>query len=557
MKLVSIKRVLFYVIAFLIVMNVFFWSGILWEQTDEMFVSELSYNTSKASKVRSSIAVVDVDILQNNPSESEGCISCQRKILVNVLKTINAENYKPEAVILDFSFSNDSTQIKALKKEISALQSAEVNVYASYDIDDYEAAPEDLQDFFFFDIQQAQEIYDLLQTRLHTYYTVKFKEDQFLIEHDPVKYLKRRNIDNSIDSVAIESLVKRVHLDQTDPDAKVPYGRGYLVPLGDSEAMYGVTYRFNPGQDENTLGEFKPHPSNSEKTLNFKKKDFIIIGDLLHDRIRSEDKSDVYFPGPHLVAWTLSEELASDDQKIIKQYEGSMLINSIQTIVFSLFTVIIFALLFKYVKRLQTKPWALAILAILITFGFLTLYVILFLSQNKIPLLGLTIIGIFLAALLSWRFAYKFLVTGIAEGSQKYDVFISYSHGNSDWVKKNVFEPLKDFEVNGKKLNIFFDVKSIGIGEAFTAKYMWGIVDSKVFIPIISEEYYGKNHCKNEMDLAVKRSVEKLIRIMPIVFSFDCVPEAFQHINFMDITANPNFIEAIKAELLKEIAPVK
>jgi hypothetical protein len=86
---------------------------------------------------------------------------------------------------------------------------------------------------------------------------------------------------------------------------------------------------------------------------------------------------------------------------------------------------------------------------------------------------------------------------------------------------------------------------------------MWGIVDSKVFIPIISEEYYGKNHCKNEMDLAVKRSVEKLIRLMPIVFSYDCVPEAFQHINFTDITVNPNFIEAIKAELLKETSPSK
>ena len=103
-------------------------------------------------------------------------------------------------------------------------------------------------------------------------------------------------------------------------------------------------------------------------------------------------------------------------------------------------------------------------------------------------------------------------------------------------------------------MKIFFDEKSICIGEQFTAKYMWSIVDSKVFIPIISEEYYGKNHCKNEMDLAVKRSVEKLIRLMPIVFSYDCVPEAFQHINFMDVSINKDFIESIKAELTKVLS---
>ena len=553
MKLVSIKRLLFYVITFLVVMNLFFWSGFLWELVDERFISKISYNTSKATVVRSSIAVVDIDILQNNPSEQEGCISCQRKILVNFLKTINNTLQKPEVLILDFSFSNDSTQIRALKEEISALQLAGVDLYASYDIDDYEAAPEDLKDFFIFDIRQSQELYDLLGKRLHTVYRIAndLKSNRFLIEHESVKYLKNRNIDNSIDSIAIESLIKRVHLDRNERGAKVAYDNE-MVPLGNQESMFAKTYRFHPGKLD-SLGVFKAHPSNLDIELDFKKKNFIIVGDLTHDIISVKDNSAVNFPGPHLVAWTLSEELADENQKIIKQYEGSMLINIIQTIVFSVFTVLIFAFLFKYVKRLQTKPWTLALLAIVIVIGFFVLYVFLFLSQDSTPLVGLSFIGILMAAFLSWRFAYKFLVTGIAEGAQKYDVFISYSHGNSDWVKQHVFEPLEAFrKPNGDKLSIFFDVKSIGIGEAFTSKYMWGIVDSKLFIPVMSEEYYGKNHCKNEMDLAYKRSVEKLLHIMPIAYSFKCVPEIYTHINVADITVNPNFIEAIKEKLSKE-----
>ena len=551
MNIVSFKRLLFYILSFLVVMNLFFWSGLLWEKTDEMMVSKLSFNTSKASEIRSSIAVIDVDILQNNPPDNTSCISCQRELIVNLLKTINAEQQKPEALILDFSFSSDTTLIKDLKTQIEALQQADVKVYASYDIDEYLAAPEDQKEFFTFDIRQAQELYDLLGNRLHTNYTLTYKpEDQrFLIEHESVKYLNNLKIDGSIDSVAIESVIHRVNLDQTDADAKVTY-KNKLVPLGNQKTIEAKTYRYIPGKD-NALGMFEAHPSNTEDKLDFKKKDFIIVGDLTNDIISAKQNSSVYFPGPYLVAWTLSEELANADQKIIKQYESSLVIISIQTIAFSLFTVLIFALLFKYVKRLQTKPWALALLSILISIGVLALYVLLFISLNKIPLISLTVIGILLASILAWRFAYKFLVTGIAEGSKDLDLFISYSHGDSNWVRENVYEPLKDFKVNGRPLKIFYDVKTIKIGEAFTSKYMWGIVDSKLFVPIISKEYYKKNHCKNEMDLAYKRYVEKLIDIMPIAFSFDFVPEIYQHIIVADISVEKDFIEDIKEKLIE------
>jgi hypothetical protein len=145
------------------------------------------------------------------------------------------------------------------------------------------------------------------------------------------------------------------------------------------------------------------------------------------------------------------------------------------------------------------------------------------------------------------------LVTGVAEGGEKYDIFISYSHGpKAEWVEKNVYEPLTKYrKPNGDKLSIFFDKKSIGIGEAFTSKYMWAIVDTKLFVPIVSDEYYGKNHCKNELDLAVNRYVEKLMNINMLAFNFEAVPTPYRTFNYIEIGKNPNFIEVITANLEK------
>ena len=221
---------------------------------------------------------------------------------------------------------------------------------------------------------------------------------------------------------------------------------------------------------------------------------------------------------------------------------------------FIAFLIIIYALLFKYIKKLQTKPVTLAVLSLIIGLLFLFGTGAGILTMDKVIPVGLTLIGMVIAAFLSWRFAYKFLVTGVAEGSGEYDVFISYSHGNSKWVLENIYKPLKDLKKkNGEPISIFFDVDSIGIGEAFTAKYMYGIVDSKIFIPIISEEYSKKNHCMNEMDLAYTRFVEEKIHMLPVAFSFEAVPKIYRHRIFTDVSLDPNFIEQIKKEILVKI----
>jgi TIR domain len=177
------------------------------------------------------------------------------------------------------------------------------------------------------------------------------------------------------------------------------------------------------------------------------------------------------------------------------------------------------------------------------------------LTLKYVTPVGLTLFAIVLAGILAWRFALKFLMTCVAEGSAKYDAFISYSRKNSEWVVKNVYEPLKAMrKADGSELAVFFDRTEIGLGEVFTTKYMCAIVDSRCFIPIFSDDYYAKNHTRNEMDVAYKRSVEKKIVILPVARSAQRVPEIYSHLNFVDALANPLFIEEIRKALLVALA---
>ncbi len=531
MKLLTIKRLAIYLITYFILLILLLLLTSFWRQMDTALYKSVYMDTgSAASRLSEHIAVVHIEKpLLDSKNES---LRQFRKRLIAFLKTVEAHQIAnketPAALIFDISFSSDTIQLKELRNAIEKVKANRIDVYAIYSLRHYYNTDSTFQSN---DYYQARVLYDSVLTggRLHA----AFVTDNKFIYYPSDLFLRI----SFGDTIKIESLVKRValniHSNKTTPGFK-----NIVTPIGPIEAIEEQTYTFMEPEDSSiTAGSF-------DSPLDMHKK-FILIGDLKNDV-----EKNIATPRTYFLAWALNEKIV--EEKIAKQPVDNLAIIIGQTLFFSLLTVLVFALLFKYVKPMQTKPKTLTLLSFLISLVFFGIYGVLIFVYNEVIPIGLTLMGMAIAALLAWRFAYKFLVTGIAEGSQKYDVFISYSHGNSDWVRKNVYEPLNAFrKPDGEKLSIFFDVKSIGIGEAFTSKYMWAIVDSRIFIPIISEEYYGKNHCRNEIDLAYKRSVEKLIRMMPIVFSYDCVPDIYTHINFVDISVNPGFIEIIKDELSK------
>ncbi|MCA0132131.1 toll/interleukin-1 receptor domain-containing protein [Winogradskyella alexanderae] len=528
MKIFTLKRLAVYLATFVIILLTLILATSFWKSWDySLYKTVYIDKESVAEKLSQNIAIVNIE--RPDLDSKSASLAEFRKRIISFLNTVgeyeNTKNEDPEAIILDVAFSSDTIKLKELEVALKELKDRRIKVYAVYSLKEYF---NNIPIFEANDAQQAQVLYDSILEggRLHS----GFEIVDGLISYPSDIFLKGA----FKDSIQIESIIKRVALDDGNTKFTKEF-QNLTTPFGPIEAMQERTYQFQNSESDSSLGTFEPSLNTDDK--------FVFVGDLTHDF-----ETNMATPRTYFLAWALNEEIVTD--RIAKQPITNLSIIIGQTLFFSLFTVLIFALLFKYLKRLQTKPKILALLAFSITLLFLIVYGLLVYAFGKVIPIGLTIMAMALVAILSWRFAHKFLVTGVAEGSEKYDVFISYSHGNSDWVKKNVFEPLNEFrKPNGDKLSIFFDVKSIGIGEPFTAKYMWGIVDSKVFIPVMSEEYYGKNHCKNEMDLAYKRFVEELIDIKPIVFSFECVPDIYTHMNFLDINVIPDFINKIKEDL--------
>jgi len=523
----TIKRIAIYLITFIVLL---FIVGVLtnfWKSLDYYVYRTFYLDKGDNVNLRKDIALIDLPYFAEGSSTYDR--GNYRKRLADLLDNIGT-NYdndnRPKAVLLDIFIRNDVQELETLKISLKKLKEKGVKVYGVYDMRPYQSTV-----FEKHDAKQAQELYEsyLEGYRLHTL----FDERMGVLSYESELKFPREFGGHEF----VEALASKVARDINEVENPPSPTRGYILPIGNESDVNDKTYAFTHASGSTSGGKFSTDLSMKNKIL--------VVGSLAQDQIAIIDKT-----GTHLVAWALNDQLQGN--KLAKQPLNNPALIIGMILFFSLFVVLVFALLFKYVKSLQTKPVVLSVLSFILGVVVLILFGFAILSLGKVMPVGLTIIGMLLAAFLSWRYAYKFLVTGVAEGAQKYDVFISYSHGNSDWVIKNVYEPLAALrKPDGDKLKIFFDRNSIGVGEAFTSKYMWGIVDSKYFIPIISEEYYGKNHCKNEMDLAYKRSVEKLINILPIAFSYDAVPQIYTHINFSDITVNPNFMEGIKAELLK------
>ncbi len=542
--MLTLKRLGIYLATFLIVVSVAI-AIVDWKRLDKYLVNEVNKTGNTDNFLNKKIVLVN---LEKPASGSEGTsLKLFRQHVIKLLNTVAQqakEKNAPEGVVLDIWFSDDTTELDSLEAALKQLKELNVPVYAVYNINEKHEYS-NIEEINFDDIENkhAKNIYNKYlagsggklpgSARYHTFFYPN--KDVINYENDIHFYSEM------FGPVLIESLARKVYTDLTD-SKPLPKREGSIVPIRSSEEIAGKTYTFIADSIQST-GIFKPADGNNIP-IDIDK-NILIVGDVNHDVVDFGNKK---IPGSYILAWALSDLLGNNSNVKLPLESRYVILG--QILFFSLFTVLMFALLFKYVKSLQTRPAVIAVLAFVIGIVCLFIYGKLILSFNNVIPVGNTVVAMIVALLLSWRFAHKFLVTGVAEGSQKYDVFISYSHSQSDWVAKNVYEPLTAFrKPNGDKLNIFFDQKSIGIGEAFTAKYMWAIVDTKNFIAILSEDYYGKNHCRNEFDCAVKRKVEKLLNIQMIAFSDKCVPEAFNSFNYLEKTRNTDFIKAIEAAI--------
>jgi hypothetical protein len=310
--------------------------------------------------------------------------------------------------------------------------------------------------------------------------------------------------------------------------------------MGRQDEIDKRTYHYLSTADQPASGQF-------DKELPSLKDKIIIIGSLSYDFV-----SQVQKPGPTLVAWAIDDQF--HERTNAREVMDSPFVVIGQVLFFSFLIILFFGLLFKYVKRLQRYPILIAIFSFLITLLVLVGLFALILAADKIMVSRLTLWGMLLATLLTWRYSLKFMLPAVAENDGTYDVFISYSHAESDFVHNKIYLPLSEArDANGEPLNIFYDKNSIGISEEFTSKYMWAIANSTWFLPVFSKGYYDRNHCRNEVHLAYKRSVEKKIKITGVAKAFDTdtVPPIYSGLNLGDAENNDKFMDNIIAEIVE------
>lgn len=464
--------------------------------------------------------------------------------LLNELDRLSENNNLPQAIVLDMIFTSNREGMDSLVSAVKRVKGKGINVYAVFRVAG--AAERGL-------IQREEEhAMDLYNAALepgylylHTRATAVDVDSILGTKIAIVSYPCHIEIpmgDNSGGSAFAYALPLKVAADLNDR-VEIPFHDEaiiYDVPMGRQDEIKAQTYNYLSEANELATGSF-------DKALPPLKDKIIIVGSLSFDFVSQVNK-----PGPALLAWAI------DDQFHERTNARGVLDNPVvvigQVIFFSLLVVLFFGLFFKYFKRLQRRPIVIAVLSFLLTLVVWVGLLALLLAADKIMVSRLTFWGMILATLLTWRYSLKFMLPAVAEGSGAYDVFISYSHAESDFVHNKVYLPLSNArDSKGEPLTIFYDKNSIGISAEFTSKYMWAIANSKWFLPVFSKGYYDRNHCRNEVHLAYKRSVEKKIKITGVATGFDeeTVPPIYSGLNLGDAENNEQFMDRIIAEIIE------
>ncbi len=527
----TFKRLSAYLLVFVILLAGFVTTG-LWHDLDYVVYRTLYLDTSRSVQLADNILLVDLPYRandrDNDPTE-------YRRRLADLLRVIAArERDRPQAVVLDIWFSNDGRGLPELKEAIERLRnraSGNVDVYASFN--PYAEGKKDAGQLW---KEHAQDLY---RSVLKGYGHTSLALTMGVLSYEPELQIPGEG--GTTEYIWALPIKVAIDLGRLDEPAS---GEAVVLPVGSEEAMGHHTVAFIHAGNGTAGGTFVASRASTTPVMPNLDRKIVLIGSVVEDRYKDAPQA-----GPNLIAWALNDQLKGDGNARRPLNNPALVLG--QILFFALFTVLVFALLFKYLTRLQTRPVLMACLAVGASVAMLGLVAAAALTLKYVTPVGLTLFAIVLTGILAWRFALKFLVTGVAEGSGKYDAFISYSRQHGEWVVKNVYEPLKTMrKADGSQLAVFFDRTEIGLGEAFTARYMWAIVDSRFFIPVFSDDYYARNHTRNEMDVAYKRSVEKKIVILPVACAARAVPEIYSHLNYVDAQANPRFIEDLRRVLL-------
>jgi hypothetical protein len=529
----TLKRLAAYLLLFVVLMSVFAALTGVWRRVDYAVYRRFYLPKS----VPFSQGIVLVDLPRFRTDADHGDPTDFRLRLGDLLGNIAARSRHPREVLLDVAFANDPRGLAELSAAVDSLARNEVPAYAV--LNPREPDGTGLLTWGRIWEEHAAGLYqDHLAGYGHTWIDAPYPG---VLTYDTE--LELALADGS--QMSLMALPLKVVMDREQETA--PRARSLVLALADTADIAARTYRFEHAPGVTGGGRFTRGADTTAPDFGDA---VVLVGSF-----EADVPSEVGVAGPRIVASALSAELGGGTTL---QPNDKPVLLLVQVLAFAALTAGIYALLFKYVTRLQTRPVVTATLSVVLALAVLAAVAAAGRPLGIATPVGLTVFAVVIAGGLAWHYALKFLVTGLAEGSGKYDVFISYSRQQGDWVVANVLEPLKAMKKSdGTPLSIYFDKESISIGEPFTTKYMWAIVDSRFFLPVFSPEYYGKSHCRNEMDLAYKRAMDKRVALLPVALTLGAVPAIYSHLNIAIADQNPAFFEGLRKRLLEpDPAPV-
>jgi hypothetical protein len=120
---------------------------------------------------------------------------------------------------------------------------------------------------------------------------------------------------------------------------------------------------------------------------------------------------------------------------------------------------------------------------------------------------------------------------GQNQTEKKYDVFVSYSHREGDWVENELLPRLKraQFKV-AIDINLLQAGDDLGILQEELTK-------SRVLLPIFSPNYFSSDYAPRELETALKLKDMERMSIVPILLrGRESIPQEFRRLQFFDFS---------------------
>jgi hypothetical protein len=475
-------------------------------------------------------------------------------VLESIAASARATGTPPQAVVLDVAFTKPSDDgVKALVRGIAELRRAApttpiFGAIIHWKENTTEIDPDYAQ-------RHIAELYDRLDAAGHT----AFEQHGPLLKYEASVRVPSPVADVSIPALPVVLANRLFRLGARDAAGPM------LVPLGPAGAIPARVARFE-GDGSRLAQPLASSARDFDAAL-------VVLGTFAHDLQNPYGR-----PGPELLGWALSDLAVHSRDRVTREPLNHPGFLVAEVLGLSLLALAVFHALLRWRLASARRPeaarrklWKVALGAWGAGLALAAALAGAFLLAERIIPVALALVGVSAATALAWLAADEWLggVVGDPERFMRvfpqrfrYDVFVSYSRepSNAAWVEKEVVAKLAGvLRPDGTPLRIFFDRSEISAGERWEDKILSSLAAARVFLPVYSPDYFEKAYCRLECEMVsvLQHANRGPLLWLGVAHDAATIPEGFQGLQYVDASANPDFIAAVASRVTALLEPVR